>query len=443
MNPLIFTYCLTWGGAAASLFSPFVGLLVYIMFAILKPDALWAWSVPRGNYSRIVGIGLLAGWVLNGLGSWNLGKARGVIMAVVGFMIWSIFSAMQAPDPEKAWSFVDNILKIVLPIVVGITLINSVVQLKQLAWVMVLSQAFLAYEANLHYLAGNNVVREYGFAGLSDNNGVALTMHTCAILAFFLGLQSPGVLRKAVAFGAALLMVHVVLFSGSREGMLGLLATAIVAFVLIPKRPWYFLAFTLAVIVALRLAGPEVRDRFSSIFVDPEERDRSAESRVKLMGDCFDAMLRKPILGHGPAHFSVISQEYGWPEGKQGHTLWLQIGAELGVPGLAFLLAYYGICAIRLWPIARARVSTHDPWLADGARMVVASLVGFFVCTQFNNLYGVELPYYVALLGAGVLKLSSSPVPESVTTSAAISASEEPPGIAPGNELTALPPAGF
>jgi O-antigen ligase len=426
MNGLIFTYCLAWGGAAASLLNPFVGLLIYIAFAILKPDALWPWSVPPGNYSRIVGIGMLVGWLLNGCGSWNLGKARGMVIAIAAFMTWAVFSAMQARDPGTAWDFVDGMLKITIPIVAGLTLIESVAQLKLLAWVMVLSQAFLAYEANLSYWAGNNVVRVSGFAGLPDNNGVALTMHTCSILAFFLGLHSPGIWRKALAFGAALLMAHVVLFSNSREGMLGLLATGVVAFILVPKRPWHFLVFALAVLLALRLAGPEVRERFSSIFADPEERDRSASTRIKLSEDCLDAMLRKPILGYGPANFPVIAPEYGWPEGKQGHTLWLQIGAELGVPGLVFLVAYYGLCALRLWPIARARDSTHDPWLADGAQMVIASLAGFFVCTQFNNLYGVEVPYYVALLGAGVLKLSSKSNPESEAMPSAISASEEP-----------------
>ena len=40
------------GGA----FRPFVGLLIYFCFAILKPDALWSWSVPPGNYSRTIAI---------------------------------------------------------------------------------------------------------------------------------------------------------------------------------------------------------------------------------------------------------------------------------------------------------------------------------------------------------------------------------------------------
>ena len=40
MKGLIFTYLLTYGGAAVSLFRPFTGLLIYVCFAIIKPDAL-------------------------------------------------------------------------------------------------------------------------------------------------------------------------------------------------------------------------------------------------------------------------------------------------------------------------------------------------------------------------------------------------------------------
>jgi hypothetical protein len=41
--------------------------------------------------------------------------------------------------------------------------------------------------------------------------------------------------------------------------------------------------------------------------------------------------------------------------------------------------------------------------------MVIASLTGFAVAAQFVSLDRLEVPYYVALLGAALLKLSSRP----------------------------------
>src|SRR5207249_1975903 len=72
MKGLIFTYILTYGGAIIAPFRPFAGLLIYICFATIKPEALWYWSVPKGNYSRIIAIALLLGWAAHGFGRFQL-----------------------------------------------------------------------------------------------------------------------------------------------------------------------------------------------------------------------------------------------------------------------------------------------------------------------------------------------------------------------------------
>jgi hypothetical protein len=41
----------------------------------------------------------------------------------------------------------------------------------------------------------------------------------------------------------------------------------------------------------------------------------------------------------------------------------------------------------------------------------MASLVGFVVAAQFVSLDNLEIPYYVVVIGAGVLKLASVPQP--------------------------------
>ncbi|HJT76226.1 MAG TPA: DUF5935 domain-containing protein, partial [Gemmataceae bacterium] len=187
MKGLIFTYLLTYGGAVAALFDPYVGLLVYIAFAILKPDAMWSWSVPQGSYSRIVALAMLAGWALHGFGRWQLGRAKPVIVVLVAYWVWAVVCAILAPVPDVAWGFVAALTKVVLPVLVGITVIDTVGKAKLLAWVIVVSEGYLAFELNLAYYQGHNRVYEDGFAG-SDNNCVAIAMVTCMGLAFFLGL---------------------------------------------------------------------------------------------------------------------------------------------------------------------------------------------------------------------------------------------------------------
>jgi putative inorganic carbon (HCO3(-)) transporter len=404
---LIFTYAMTYGGALVALFNPFYGLLVYVCFAIIRPDYMWYWSVPQGNYSRTVALALLAGWVFKGFGRWTFGRAGGIVAALVCFWLWSVAAAMTlAPDQELAWGYVESVAKIVLPFLVGLTVIDSVEKLKQLAWVILLSEGYLAWEFNLSYFAGYNRLWTEGFGGM-DNNCHAIALVACTGLAVFVGLHEKCWWLKGLAFAAALLMIHAIMFSFSRGGMLSLVVTALVGFLLVPKKWQHYLAFAVVVLVAVRLAGPEVTARFRTAFASEEGRDASAQSRLQLWAGCWDSMCKRP-LGVGPDHWGLIAPEYGFPRGKNAHSLWLEVGASLGFLGLGCLLLFYGLCLARLWPLTRKQHPVPAPEYRGLARMVIASLTGFAVAAQFVSLDRLEQPYYVALIGAGLLKLSST-----------------------------------
>ena len=418
MKGLIFTYALTYGGAIASFINPFYGLLVYVCFAIIRPEFLWYWSLSSGgNFSRIIAIALLMGWAVHGFGKWNLGRSKSILFCLFGFWVWSLLSALVvASNKSVAFGFVEELAKILLPFVAGLTLIDSEKKLKQLAWVILLSQSYLAFEMNQTYLTAFNPLQTPwgtgGFGGM-DNNCVAIAMVTGAGMAFFMGMHERG-WRKWLAFGGAALMTHVVLFSFSRGGMVGLILMGSVSFWLIDKRPRHVALFGLAAIAGLIMAGPEVRDEFMSSFADAEQRDYSSQSRIDMWSDCLDAMQNHPVLGTGPNHWPVIAASYGWPPGKEAHTLWLQIGAELGIVGLGLLLGFYMTTAFRLYPYAKRKVAQASEWEVLVARMTIAALAGFMVSAQFVSLEGLELPYYIMLVSAGTLKVAGSQRRQSV-----------------------------
>ena len=43
---LIFTYLLTYGGAALALVNPYCGLMAYICVSLIKPESLWSGETP-------------------------------------------------------------------------------------------------------------------------------------------------------------------------------------------------------------------------------------------------------------------------------------------------------------------------------------------------------------------------------------------------------------
>jgi O-antigen ligase len=320
---------------------------------------------------------------------------------------------VQADDQETAWGYVEALAKIVLPFVVGITTINSPRDLRLLAWTVLLSQAYVCYELNMTYLGGFNRLLESGFGGF-DNNCNAIAMCAAVGLAFFLGLHAPKLWQMGLAMGSAAVIGHAILLSFSRGGMLGLIFVGAASVILIPKKPKHYAALAAGVLLALYFTGPQLAERFMTIFSDREQLDRSATSRLELWWRCVDTMFRDPVLGVGPQHWHlIVEKRYNWDKAQEAHSLWLQTGAELGIPGMLFLVLFYATCmagcGAGLWHLQRNSPQKMPALDVPLARGVVAALVGFVVSAQFVSVQHLELPFYIALIGAGVLKLATPP----------------------------------
>jgi probable O-glycosylation ligase (exosortase A-associated) len=403
MKGLIFTWLLTLFGVSASLVNPYNGFLVYVSLAILRPDFLWSSHIQGGRFSLIVAAAMLFNWLIRCCGRWDLGPARRIVLLLTGAWAWAVYLAMQADSPQHAWYYVEQQAKIVLPFLVGITTVRTTDDLRKLAWVIVVCEGYVSLEMNLWYFSGYNYLWHIGF-GSVDNNSAAIGMVSALGVAFFLFLHEPQWWRKGLIAFFAAVTGHAILFSFSRGAMLATLVFAAVAFVIIRKSTVHYALFAAALVAGIALAGPEVRDRFFDTFAsNGGVREASAQSRLDLWKDCFTLLMRNPIMGCGPDHWPLHAHEFGWPAGKEAHSLWVQTTVELGLPGIAMFMGFYLACISRCWRLLRNLHATDDPWFTDAARMTIASLIGFMVAAQFVSLEALEIPYYVALLGAGTL----------------------------------------
>jgi putative inorganic carbon (HCO3(-)) transporter len=408
MKGLLFTYGTTVGGALAALINPFYGLLAYVSFAIIRPEAMWPWAVPKSRYSLVLALAMLLGFIFTKKADFRLGRSFPVVALLLGFLGWSYFGAYFPPNQLLAWDYVERLWKIVLPFSIGLCCIRNTQHLKQLAWTIVLSQGYVAYELNSYYFSGFNVLRETGFGDM-DNNSAAIAMVTGIGVSFFLGMHSEKLWHRGLAMGCCLLMGHCILFSFSRGGMLGAIIAGMTTVFVIERTPKMYALLTFAAVGAAILAGPEVRERFMTTFIkNGEVREASAQSRIDLWSDCWDVTKQDPVMGCGPNHWPVLAPRYGWPYGKEAHSLWMQTLAELGFPGLFMFLGFYLMCIFRLWLLTWSSTPVEDPWHRYVARMAIVGLCGFIVSAQFVSLEALEIPYYTALLGCGALKLSTA-----------------------------------
>jgi len=260
---------------------------------------------------------------------------------------------------------------------------------------------------NSWYFSGYNYLWHIGFGGV-DNNSAAIGLVTALGVAFFLFLHEEETWKKALIAACAAFMGHAILFSFSRGAMLACVVFAGVSFFIIKKTTTHYMMFVGGLLAAVVLAGPEVRDRFFDTFSENDGvREASAQSRLDLWKDCASLLMENPIMGCGPDHWPLHAHEYGWPAGKEAHSLWVQTTVELGVPGIMMFLGFYLVTIFRSWLLLQRMKKTDDVWFTDAARMTIASLIGFIVAAQFVSLEALEIPYYVALLGAGSLAVHS------------------------------------
>jgi putative inorganic carbon (hco3(-)) transporter len=400
---LILTYIVAYSAMIAAPRYPLIGLYVYVGLAILRPQEIFAFAGDIRNLSLYVGAATLIGWALNGFGTWGMGRGRVVVSMFLLFLLLFTLSASLALDRAVAFNSLFEFSKLFLPFLAGITLINGEKDWRPLLWTIVLCQGYVGFEQNLNYVQGFNTAAAGGFGGM-DNNFFGLSLVTTLGPAIALTLASRKWWSRLAAAVATGLILHTILLTFSRGAMIGLIAVGVVAFVMMPKRPKYLAALLVLVLVSARLTGPELFARYGTAFAPEEERDGSAQSRVDLWKDCLKVIEQHPALGVGPANWRTIAASYGWSPDKSAHSVWMETAAEVGVPGVLALLLFFGLTLTKLWPIARARQTDENRYEVAVASAVILAIVGFGVSGQFVSAAGLEVPYYITMVGIGVLR---------------------------------------
>jgi len=103
------------------------------------------------------------------------------------------------------------------------------------------------------------------------------------------------------------------------------------------------------VVLALQMAGPEVRKRFWTVAGTDEGQ---LERRPRAGSTCGRRAWISPAvadLRRRPEGFGELAPRYGFPKGKEAHSLWIQGMAEVGVPGIALLFGFFLSTMVLLW----------------------------------------------------------------------------------------------
>jgi len=396
------------GCCGSLVWDPFLGVAVYYLFAVLRPQALWQWALPPGvAWSFYIAIATLIGTALHL--TRIAGERRELrFESASNWAGWSaaLFTAciaastVQALNFDVAWDQFNEYGKILLMMFVALVVIRRFSQVRLVYSICLVALVYIAYEMNSRYLFQRYlmIVRR-GFGGL-DNNGAALMMAMAVPLCYF-AFEGERRWFRWLYLIAIPPVLHCVLMSFSRGAML---STLLYSPLLIARsRNKAFLLTTgmlFAVFGLPMLAGQQIRERFYSIQEYSE--DASANSRFDSWKAAIKIAADYPILGVGPRNSNLLSYSYGADrEGRTIHSQYLQIMADCGYISLVFYLlmvwfSWRSVCAAR-----RKLKGRKDPPALQAvgiANGLEGSFAIFAIGGLFLSLEIFELPYVILAL---------------------------------------------
>jgi probable O-glycosylation ligase (exosortase A-associated) len=409
---LIFMAVMTLAGTAGVyIVSPFWGVLVYYLFAVLRPQFMWEWSLPQDvSWSFYVAVSTIGAVVL-GLHRTDrlaLGAAAPPFRLtpahkwVAAFAAWVVLTSLTAISTDVSYYWMTEYAKIFVMFAVGTVLVCTARRVWALYLTAAAALAYIAYEVNYLYFVNHYLgIQRNGYGGL-DNNGAGLMLATGVPLCWFAfeGLRHP----SRWLFAALIpVQIHAVLMTYSRGAMLSLIVMVPVLILRSRRRALLsFVLIGLGLIGIPAMAGKEIKARFMTI--EQHEADASANSRKNAWRAAYLMACERPVLGVGTRNANLFSYKYGADfEGRTIHSQYFQILADNGFPGVTL---YVAMVVASWWSVCKARRAIRgreDP----EARIVRASasglecaLVLFSFGAAFLSLEVCELPYLLMLLCA-------------------------------------------
>jgi probable O-glycosylation ligase (exosortase A-associated) len=428
-------------GFFAALRSRYAALLMYIWFALFRPQD-WLWIDITGlRLSMVLGIVLLVPSVATGLLP-NIGHPLSIGMVL--FLCSSIVSQLTAIRPDIGWPWVDYLFRLFLASMLLVTLASEKRRLIGVIAVVGGSLGFHAAKAGLAFLVGGGTRFADGLAGaFVDNNGYALG--TAMVIPLLLAtaqnmawlVPKAGAARRTAqwAFYAAVpLCVFAVIGTYSRGGFLALSA-ALLVFLLLQRRRFTALGSLLVVLAVILTVVPlpkSYTDRLETIRTYKEVGEDSALSRPHFWRVGINMGLSRPF-GVGLRQYEAAYDQYDFLDGRFGHgravhSAHVQVFAELGVFGAVVWIGMFGYA---FFACLRVRSRSKREHLAPDeghllftiANALIASMTAFIVGGAFLALALNDITWLTFAMVAALDRISVACAEPAAAAAAAIDTS--------------------
>jgi O-antigen ligase len=340
------------------------------------------------------------------------------IMCLLALLVWAALSVPGALNQGVAFrSLTDGFLKTALMSVVVAGSVRSVRDVERLSLVYFAGTVVYTAVVLSRFQLGADewrLGRLYNY----DANDLATLIASAVPLGLFFALSPRRPLLRGLAVAGLAVLAVGLIRTGSRGGLLAFLAVAafvLLGFTTVPRR-WRLAGLVVILGVALPAATGQYWTQMQTIIHPERDYNMTSDAgRLKIWERGIGYMASNPALGVGIGNFQIAEgtispladlQERGigvrW---GAAHNSFIQIGAELGVPGL---LLFIGLIASVFASLRRLSQST-EPSASQVQRLaqsLLAALVGFVVGAFFLSLAFSDMLYTLAALAAGLHKVA-------------------------------------
>jgi O-antigen ligase len=284
-----------------------------------------------------------------------------------------------------------------------------------------------------------------GGVAFYDPNDLALVVVTVLPVAIYLIRPKATRTERLIGLISLGMFVLVLVRSGSRGGFLGFAALMIYVLLRFTSFPKLIRlkAVAAGVVLLFVIAGPAYWSSMQSILDEDDYNRHSPTGRMEVWKRGLGYIASNPLLGvgltaypqaEGRSEFAVARAERGrgmkW---SVAHNAYLEVGVEQGIPGLVVFLGFFLAAPVMLSRSIRQSPDVSGRWAAAPmAQTLMASLVGFMVCSFFISAQHFSILYVILGMSIGVAKLTASrPPPHVVSGPSARTVSQFRPGVVP------------
>ena len=244
-------------------------------------------------------------------------------------------------------------------------------------------------------------------AWMGDENDFCMVMNMAAPFGYFLSFSATGVLQKMKYLGFLGSFILAAMASLSRGGFFGLASVGAYCWYRSPKKGYALVMLVIAVLFMFVLAPEKYWDEIASSTSDETMgEDGTGGARLYTWGIGMKMFYSNPIIGIGQSNFPWTFDLYEAGErfnersfgGRQAHSAWVTLIAELGLAGIVIIGAMLVQCYKDL-KLVRTRFAPAESRQKHGqtvragedvrvylARAMEGSLIGFIVSGIFVSI---------------------------------------------------------